>query len=122
MQKFSYKNLTEAEKQSLDLGCGGKGSWLNPPEFCFHASCSWHDWEYCRGYTEADRKAADEGFYKAMKEDVSRLPWYRRPLAYSAAWTYYKAVRLFGKKYFNYGERYLSKDEIMAMCSKKFVG
>ena len=100
-----YKDLTDTQKQAICNGCGGKGGFINPPEFLFHASCNHHDFRYWRGCTEADRKDADDSFYKWMKVDVSESKLYLKPYYHFLAWSYYKAVRLFGKKYFNYSDK-----------------
>lgn len=118
-KKLSYKDFTRKEMNGMDLQCGGKGGWFDPPEFCFHASCCKHDVSYAAGKDEVDRLRADKGFYKAMKVDASKQKWYAKPLAYSAAWIYYRAVRQFGKKYFNYSDTYATKFEIMNVLRKK---
>ena len=99
-----YRDLTLAQAEFIVNGCGGKGGWINPPEFLFHASCSKHDFYYWRGCTEVDRKKADEEFYHWMKIDITSkdLSWWKKAHYKIWAWTYYKAVRLFGKKFFNY--------------------
>ena len=100
-----YKDLNSYQKKLICNGCGVKGGWIKPPDFLFHASCNHHDFRYWRGCTEADRKNADDSFYKWMKVDVSESKWYLKPYYHFLAWTYYKAVRLFGKKYFNYSDK-----------------
>ena len=100
---IKYRDLTEEQKKFVCNGCGGKSGWINPPEFLFHASCNHHDFLYWKGGTEADRKAADDAFYEMMKEDISECEWYLRPHYHIWAYTYYKSVRLIGKKFFHYG-------------------
>ena len=100
-----YKQLNSHQKKTICNGCGGKGGLINPPEFLFHASCNHHDFRYWRGCTEADRKDADDSFYKWMKVDIAISKWYLKPYYHLWAWTYYKAVRLFGKKYFYYVDK-----------------
>jgi len=112
---MEYPNLTEVEldllKEKGELnGCGGKGGWLNPPDFNFEASCNWHDFNYWKGGTEMDRMHYDFGFYEAMLRDLKRSPWYNVPIHFLLATIYYMAVRLFGKKYFYYGEKRTRKD------------
>ena len=82
--------------------CGTKGCLINPPEFIFSGSCKLHDILYDKGGTESDRKHADKVFYNDMKKAASYFPIHKRIVYYSLAWIYYKAVRMFGKKYFNY--------------------
>jgi hypothetical protein len=91
-----------AEKKFKPNGCGGKGGWINPPEFIFHRDCNRHDRAYDIGFTENDRKAADEAFLRNMLTSVSHVAWFRRPFLKTQAYVYYKAVRLFGAKHFNY--------------------
>ena len=99
-----YSSLTKDNKQAICNGCGGKGGWINPPEFLFHASCNQHDFYYWRGGNKHDRGTADKLFYKFMREDCNTQAWYKIPLAHAVALTYFVAVRIAGKKYFNYGE------------------
>jgi len=85
-------------------GCGGKGSFINPPEFLFHASCNKHDELYSIGGTEADRRRADDKFYELMLKDTERSRGFDRYYFKVWAYAYYKAVRIFGNRYFNYHE------------------
>lgn len=102
---FRYRNLTPEQREKLCNGCGPKGGWIPVPEFRFSASCDQHDMNYIIGGEEADRLKADFEFYSAMKNDIMRLPWYRKPGAHIIAWTYYRAVRLCGKTCFHYGAK-----------------
>ena len=108
-----YRDLTPEQKKQICNGCGGKGGFINPPEFLFHASCNHHDFFYWRGGKEEDRKKADLAFYKYMTLDIVNEDSRFKRMYYSAwAYTYYKAVRIFGKKYFNYGKQKTMKDLI----------
>lgn len=80
-------------------GCGesSKGLWFDVPEFVFHDDCCLHDYLYNLGGTEADRKSADDSFYRAMKLRAGPDPLWRM-----MAWIYYRAVRQFGKRFYNY--------------------
>lgn len=113
--KLRYSDLTPFQKKSICNGCGGKGGWFNPPEFLFHASCNQHDFYYWRGGDETDRKEADETFYKFMKKDVSEAKWFRKPFYGIAAYTYYKSVRVFGKKFFNYCDSQKTKENVVEL-------
>lgn len=104
MIKLKYSDLTDEQKEIICNGCGGKGGWINPPEFLFHASCNQHDFYYWRGGNEEDRLKADNEFYEAMKIDVNEAVWYKRWYYGIAAYVYYKAVRLVGSRYFSYGK------------------
>ena len=105
---LKFKGLTQLERNILCNGCGGKGGWFNPPDYCFRASCDHHDFSYWLGGGDAQRKRADEGFLRAMLWDATYKPgggqrsWWRRYWLKGAAWRYYWAVRLFGKSHFNY--------------------
>lgn len=97
-----WSQMTQVQKNAVSNGCGRKGGWLNPPSFIFRASCDQHDFYYWRGATSADRKVADVAFLHAMLDDTRRSRWYLRWFHRSMAWTYYGAVRAFGKKSFTY--------------------
>lgn len=97
-----YEDLTPEQKAKICNGCGGKGGWFNPPEFCFHASCNHHDFNYWLGGDEEDRKKADKQFYAAMLEDCERYKGLRKYYYRSMAWVYYRAVRMCGSQFFNY--------------------
>jgi len=108
-----YRDLTPEQKLKITNGCGGKGGFINPPEFLFHASCNHHDFYYWRGGTEADRKKADDTFYKYMQMDIANENSMIKRIYYEMlAYSYYKAVRIFGKKYFRYGKQKTMKDLI----------
>lgn len=106
-----FRNLTEIEKKVICNGCGAKGGWFKPPNYTFTASCNRHDFSYWLGGDEGGRKRADRGFLDAMLYDakwksVSRWgfnlrPWWRRYWFKGAAYRYYWAVRIGGKKSFN---------------------
>lgn len=96
-----YSLLTSDERGVLCNGCGAKGGWFNPPDFFFSASCDHHDFLYWLGGSQLHRRFADERFYAAMCADVrSELAWWRRWWGYTLAWTYFRAVRRFGKSAF----------------------
>lgn len=110
---IKYSQLTDNQKKAICNGCGGKGGFINPPEFLFNASCNQHDFYYWRGGNENDRLKADNMFYEAMKEDIRTASWYLKPYYSFWAYTYYKAVRFVGKKFFSYGNMKNEHDLIM---------
>lgn len=114
-----YSELTLTKKAFICNGCGGKGGIVNPPEFLFHASCNHHDFLYWKGGTEDDRKAADDAFYGMMKVDIVEATWYLKPYYHIWAYTYYKSVRLIGKKFFHYGRQ---KDNIDLLQEMQLYG
>jgi len=84
-------------------GCGGKGSWINPPNFMFEASCNKHDIGYGVGGDEAKRFECDGKFFIMMIKDTFQVKgWFKRVYYQGWAFVYFIAVRIFGKKYFNY--------------------
>jgi len=106
-----YRDLTPEQKTKICNGCGGKGGFINPPEFLFHASCDHHDFLYWKGGVEEDRKKADDAFYSYMQLDTANEDCLIKRVYYSVwAYTYYKAVRLFGSKYFSYGKQKTIED------------
>jgi len=101
--KKRLRDYSKREIKKFSNGCGGKGSFIPVPEFIFHASCDKHDVLYQIGGSEADRKRDDKTFYRYMKLDVANEKSYLKRKYYSLwAFAYYKAVRFFGSKYFNY--------------------
>jgi len=107
-----YSDLTEVQKQSICNGCGVKGGLIKPPDFIFKASCNQHDFYYWRGYSEEDRKKADKAFYKFMRVDITSAKWLMKPYYHLWAFGYYTAVRLFGKKFFNYSKNMRASRDI----------
>ena len=104
---MKYKFLTSEQRATLEErgilnGCGPQ-SWHGwGPNWLFKADCYEHDYNYAVGGSEADRRMADWGFYIAMIQDTKRLVWFRQPFARLNAWIFYQAVRMFGKKHYNY--------------------
>ena len=105
-----FHELTEEQKKKICNGCGAKGGWFDPPEFLFHASCNQHDFYYWRGGSEADRKKADEAFYRYMQIDANRYSGLKRLKYLAIAYIYYKAVRIFGRRHFYYGKQKTRED------------
>lgn len=121
-----FASITENQKESLIAngtlnGCGGKGSFLNPPDWIFTASCYHHDFNYWLGHTEEDRKKADWQFYQAMVYDANQHPWYKKYLYRVIAWTYYKAVRMFAMPYFNYADSERTEEDLLAALDNRDI-
>lgn len=111
--KARLRDFTSEQIKKLSNGCGGKSGLIPVPEFIFHASCDKHDVLYTIGGIEADRKKADDTFYKYMQLDIVNEDSRLKRIYYSVwAYVYYKSVRLFGKKYFSYGKQKTMKDLI----------
>lgn len=74
-----------------------------PSSHMFYESANWHDYLYHKGCTEDDRLKADKKFLELMLADIKgncaefRTSWYK-----ILAYRNYFAVRMFGKKFFNY--------------------
>jgi len=121
MTKIRYNELTKEQKEVICNGCGGKGGKLNPPDFMFTASCNHHDFNYWLGHTEEDRRKADKQFLEAMLNDISVLPFWKRFFFRKIAYTYYKAVRLFGKSFFYYAKAERTKEDLLSIIHEKEV-
>jgi len=108
-----YRQITKVQKEEICNGCGAKGGWIKPPNFIFKASCNQHDFYYWRGATEHERLIADESFYKFMKIDIDERQYSFLKTAWYHAWaySYFKAVRIFGKKAFNF-EREMTQADL----------
>jgi len=101
----NYEDLTPKQKAEICNGCGGKGSWVTPPNaIFFEASCNHHDYGYYKGCTDADRLDCDEKFYEAMVRDCNKLSTLEYMRYRPWAWLYYKAVRMHGAKYFYFAD------------------
>lgn len=99
---LKYKDLTPAQKKHICNGCGGKGGLIKPPNFIFLASCNHHDFKFWLGCTVIEFKQSNKDFYYWMKEDIKQAKWYKRAYYHVWAYSYYKAVDIGGKKYFNF--------------------
>ena len=109
---LKYKDLTNAQKKFICNGCGGKGGWIKPPDFIFKASCNHHDFKYWLGCTEEDRQKADKDFYEWTREDIKNAKWYVKPYYHIWAFAYFAFVRFGGKKYFHYGDKPKTLDDL----------
>jgi len=121
MEPLRYRNLTGKQRLFICNGCGAKGGPFNPPDFRFTASCNHHDFNYWLGFREEDRIKADRQFYAAMKSDVEKYRWWKRPVFYLTAWTYFRAVRFFGGKFFHYGDRERNITDLIEAMNKAGV-
>ena len=83
--------------------------WLHKADLCEL------DYNYAAGYTDADRRWANNGLYVAMLKDISRLPWWDKPVAWIQAFLYYLRLRLFAKEVFNGLCRPNNLDEMIEM-------
>lgn len=100
----SYWNLTdEAKKELTEGGCGpgGFGDWLVPDTvygLSIRKACQIHDACYALGETIKDKKSADRTFLNNMLRIIysGTKWWILRKLRIRRAYTYYKAVKLFG--------------------------
>jgi len=91
--------------------CGGFWYWFRPPHHnFFKEQCNTHDKLYDQGGKEKDRHMADINLLYDMQDHVNEYFKDRKPL--SKFWylalskIYYHAVRMFGKKRFNYEKDY----------------
>jgi len=81
----------------------GKKGWINPPNFMFEASCNKHDEGYNKGGDSAKRFECDGKFFIMMIKDTFQVEGKLKRTYYQIwALIYFLAVRLCGKKYFNY--------------------
>lgn len=103
--RIPYELLTPQQKDEIVNGCGGKGSKVRPPKGIFYkASCNHHDYGYWVGCTDEQRLLCDKNLKKAMKDDCSKLPWWKQAAYRPWCYGYYRAIRIAGKQYFYYGE------------------
>lgn len=104
-----YEALTEAQRDEISNGCGGKGGKVVPPPYAAmnEANCDHHDYGYWKGGTWLDRLKCDLKLCVAMLKDAAAFGW-KKPtkVAYFAGWSilYFAGVRVGGWKYFHYAE------------------
>jgi len=123
---FSYDTLTDEQKDFfLTHIWNGVGSdhypFLNPHDLIFKEASIYHDFYYWRGGSERLRKLADKDFLHRCHVAIRKLPMKRRLFYYIAAYVYYFALTMFGKKAWENGpicitwecllKRYMSKVE-----------
>jgi len=94
--------------EDVGNGVGAKGSVLTPilnnlpSSHIFREPANAHDVFYHQGKTESTRKIADKIFLELMLNEAKKLSFIRRKLYKALAYRNYYAVRIFGKKYFNF--------------------
>ncbi len=114
MNLLKYSDLTKHQKAFITNGCGGKGGYINPPNFIFKASCNHHDFLFWRGHTKKDFIQANKDFYRWMKIDIKELKsrWHKKAYYHIWAFTYFSAVNIAGTKYFYFGERMKTLEDL----------
>ena len=93
-------------------GCGSKAPGISAityhiiPDWCFESACDCHDYAYfyggCKLVDQSSRYKADVEFFNQMIETIHNKVFFRRPFLKSMAWLYFKAVRAYGEKSFNW--------------------
>lgn len=115
--ELTYEDFKILKKYWIINGCGGKNCGILQkiilkiltPVF-FEASCDLHDFGYWKGWNEARRLECDQKFYEAMLQDIEKVRsaesgFFKKffiSFYFVLASLYYFAVRIGGKKYFNY--------------------
>lgn len=99
----SYWRCSSAELKAMTGGCGpgGKGDYLVPDTvygLSVFRACQIHDYMYAVGKTAADKEEADRVFLNNMLRIIDAETKWRwlRFLRRRRAYTYYKAVDIFG--------------------------
>ncbi|MEU6082354.1 phospholipase [Streptomyces sp. NPDC047108] len=74
----------------------------NPFGFPFQMSCARHDFGYrnykAMGAFEANKDRIDSAFYEDLKRVCTRYSGATKTACNSTAWTYYQAVKIFGRE------------------------
>jgi len=104
---LTYESLSDIEKVLICNGCGGKGGKVKVPSFLFLANCNKHDFSYWQGGNSGDRRKADYGFYRAMRQDAGYNLFYQ-----AVAMAYFIAVRLCGHQYFQYRSSKKTREDL----------
>ncbi len=119
LQNLKQKSLSEItdkdwdflKKEKIINGCGSHNRGflqkfflkILSPKF-FTASCNKHDFGYWKGGDETRRKECDEKFLQAILQDVENISenFLKKFFYKIIAYLFYTAVRIGGRKYFNY--------------------
>jgi len=94
--------------EDVGNGVGAKGSVLTPilnnlpSSHIFREPANAHDVFYHIGKTEGERKIADKVFLAKMLDRVRHFPVIKKQWYIINAYRNYYAVRLFGKRFFNW--------------------
>jgi len=118
--KLSPKCLCDDEIAFIGNGCSPAWltermpTWLRKiqSKLIHTKQCQHHDCYYYRGAYALDRVQADDFFYKEMKENAGKQPWYKKPLYYVGAWTRYQLVQTWGETAFHYAPRKRSYEDL----------
>lgn len=73
-----------------------------PSSHLFYDAANYHDLAYHIGGGELQREFADYLFLKRMLEATKKCNFFMKPIYFLSAYRNYYAVRLFGKRFFNY--------------------
>lgn len=87
---------TEDEAAVHSNGC------TNSPDFGFKRCCVRHDFDYYRGGSEKDRLHADQALQSCIRNNANQKCPFSVAFHWWLSYLYYAAVRLFGRKHFNY--------------------
>ena len=130
MKRLNYQDLSNHQtifvNQNIANGCGAKGSFFNPPDYCFGTlACAEHDFDYWVGGNKRDFKRANKKFYRNMIQNCkdayscNQINYLSYLWVKGAAWRYYKAVNLFGKGAFNFTQTPNGKNELYFLMLHK---
>lgn len=103
----SFRNATDAERDSVCNGCGAKGGLKVPSTFYglkIEEACQVHDWDYAQGKTKEDKSRADRYFLFNMliiiEAQTGLINSALKPLRRRRALKYYEAVVTWGNSAF----------------------
>jgi len=105
--RIRWRHLTPKEKAVITNGCGGKGCFINPPDFVYTEACNHHDYNYWIGCNKLQRKKADLQFLAEMILEAAGCRKY-----IILARIYYRAVRIFGGRFFHWAQRQRTKKDL----------
>jgi hypothetical protein len=130
MKRLKYSDLSKHQRifvnENMANGCGAKGSFFNPPDYCFgRSACAEHDFDFWVGGNKRDFKSANKKFYRNMIQNCKdarsdgEINYFTYLWVKGAAWRYYKAVSIFGKDSFNFTETPNGKNELYFLMLHK---
>jgi phospholipase A2-like protein len=115
MSRLKYEDLDRDAQLYLTDGCGNHV--LDVPDFMWEEACRRHDFGYRQGHTKADRARVDGDWYDDMCHavdevdlgDLNHSKWVYKLVAT----VYFLSVRLASWRYFEFGDRYNTLEEMM---------
>ena len=115
MNRLTYEQLDRETQLFLTDGCGNH--LLDVPDFMWTEACRKHDFGYRQGHTKEDRTRVDRDWYKEMLFDIDEVDLdtlrYSKWVYKIVATIYFLFVRALSWRFFEFGDRYNTLEEMI---------